>query len=284
MATARRGHWVSTLEEAAEAAAALARGESWNPPAFPRSPAIRSRLSRASATGPRGGRSPRALHRGHARPRGAVPDRAAAPARSLPRARARRRRALILDLGADEFTRGRPHPMIDPSGRAGLVREAGRRADVGMLLIDLVLGRAATRIPRRRARACDPRGKAGRLSRGPLARRRGIGRGNRARPSGPRGPDRAARSGGRRGASVECPGMPGRARCWLQPELRPSLFARGAMSPEALLGQPLQVINVGLEVFAGGTRGRGRHGGSCRLAAAGRRRGRGGAAGAAGRR
>ena len=32
--------------------------------------------------------------------------------------------------------------MIDPSGRAALIREAGRRADVGVLLIDLVLGRA----------------------------------------------------------------------------------------------------------------------------------------------
>ncbi|MBM3219237.1 MAG: hypothetical protein FJZ38_11270 [Candidatus Rokubacteria bacterium] len=55
----------------------------------------------------------------------------------------------VMDLGADEFTRGRPHPMIDPSARDGLVREAGRTAGVGVLLLDLVLGRAAHPDPAR---------------------------------------------------------------------------------------------------------------------------------------
>src|SRR5262249_26522588 len=49
----------------------------------------------------------------------------------------------ILDLGADEFTVGRPHPMLDPEARAARVREAGRDPAVGVLLVDLVLGRAA---------------------------------------------------------------------------------------------------------------------------------------------
>jgi hypothetical protein len=49
----------------------------------------------------------------------------------------------IVDLGDDEYTRGRPHPMIDPSQREAMLREAGEARDVGLLLLDLVLGRAA---------------------------------------------------------------------------------------------------------------------------------------------
>jgi FdrA protein len=49
----------------------------------------------------------------------------------------------ILDLGADEFTRGRPHPMIDTRLRGTLIREAGRDLTVGVVLLDLVLGRGA---------------------------------------------------------------------------------------------------------------------------------------------
>jgi FdrA protein len=29
---------------------------------------------------------------------------------------------VLLDLGAEEYTRGVPHPMIDPSGRLALLR------------------------------------------------------------------------------------------------------------------------------------------------------------------
>ena len=49
----------------------------------------------------------------------------------------------LLDLGADEFTAGRPHPMIDPGPR--LDRFAAEAADpsCGVLLLDVVLGHAA---------------------------------------------------------------------------------------------------------------------------------------------
>jgi FdrA protein len=45
-----------------------------------------------------------------------------------------------LDLGEEEYTRGRPHPMIDPVARAELV--AGTMADttVSVVLLDVVLG------------------------------------------------------------------------------------------------------------------------------------------------
>src|SRR5262249_32896031 len=49
----------------------------------------------------------------------------------------------VVDLGADEFTAGRPHPMLDPEARAARVREAGDDRALGVLLVDLVLGHAA---------------------------------------------------------------------------------------------------------------------------------------------
>ncbi|HEX6981022.1 MAG TPA: acyl-CoA synthetase FdrA [Alphaproteobacteria bacterium] len=46
----------------------------------------------------------------------------------------------IVDLGADEFTRGRPHPMIDPSVRDDMLRETLKDRRVGAVLIDVVIG------------------------------------------------------------------------------------------------------------------------------------------------
>jgi FdrA protein len=50
---------------------------------------------------------------------------------------------LCLDLGEEEFTRGRPHPMIDPEPRAEQVREQGRDRATAVILIDVVLGHGA---------------------------------------------------------------------------------------------------------------------------------------------
>ena len=49
----------------------------------------------------------------------------------------------IIDLGSDEFTRGRPHPMIDPSVRDDVLREALKEPNAGIVLLDLVLGHGA---------------------------------------------------------------------------------------------------------------------------------------------
>jgi FdrA protein len=51
--------------------------------------------------------------------------------------------SVLLDLGAEEYTRGRPHPMIDPSGRLELLREAGEDPSVAVVLLDVVLGHGA---------------------------------------------------------------------------------------------------------------------------------------------
>lgn len=46
--------------------------------------------------------------------------------------------AKVIDLGDDVYTRGRPHPMIDPSVRGEMIEALGE--DVGILLLDVVLG------------------------------------------------------------------------------------------------------------------------------------------------
>jgi FdrA protein len=55
--------------------------------------------------------------------------------------------AEVIDFGDDEYTAGRPHPMIDPAARAQHVAAAGRRGDVGVLLIDCVLGHGSSPDP-----------------------------------------------------------------------------------------------------------------------------------------
>jgi FdrA protein len=49
----------------------------------------------------------------------------------------------ILDLGDDEYTVGRPHPMIDPRLRSGMIEEAGQDPRVAVILLDIVLGYAS---------------------------------------------------------------------------------------------------------------------------------------------
>jgi FdrA protein len=46
----------------------------------------------------------------------------------------------MIDLGDDQFTRGRPHPMIEPAVRDAPLAAALADADVGVVLIDVVLG------------------------------------------------------------------------------------------------------------------------------------------------
>jgi FdrA protein len=55
--------------------------------------------------------------------------------------------AQVLDLGDDEYTAGRPHPMIDPAARADRVAAAGGQADIGLVLVDLVLGHGSADDP-----------------------------------------------------------------------------------------------------------------------------------------
>ncbi len=45
-----------------------------------------------------------------------------------------------LDLGSDEFTRGRPHPMIDPTLRLQYLARAAQDPETAVILMDIVLG------------------------------------------------------------------------------------------------------------------------------------------------
>lgn len=46
----------------------------------------------------------------------------------------------ILDLGEEEYTKGRPHPMIDAEARVDILREQGADPSVAVILLDVVLG------------------------------------------------------------------------------------------------------------------------------------------------
>jgi len=50
---------------------------------------------------------------------------------------------VCLDLGEEEYTRGRPHPMIDLRTRLELLRESGAEDEVAVILLDVVLGHGA---------------------------------------------------------------------------------------------------------------------------------------------
>jgi len=154
--------WVSTLEDAAEAAVAMVRGRAWAPRAFSDPIAVRARIGALAPRpgGRRGGLL--GLFTG-----GTLAHEARLILEPLLGPIGHR----ILDLGADEFTRGRPHPMIDVSARDARVREAGASSEVAVILLDLVLGRAAHPDPARSLAAAigDARAAAARDERALLA-------------------------------------------------------------------------------------------------------------------
>lgn len=53
----------------------------------------------------------------------------------------------IVDLGEDEFTQGRAHPMLDATLRAEEIARVGKETDVAALLVDVVLGHGAAADP-----------------------------------------------------------------------------------------------------------------------------------------
>ncbi|MEN3300040.1 MAG: FdrA protein, partial [Pseudonocardia sp.] len=48
-----------------------------------------------------------------------------------------------LDLGEEEYTKGRPHPMIDAEARIELLREQAADPSVAVIVLDVVLGHGA---------------------------------------------------------------------------------------------------------------------------------------------
>ncbi|MBF4770433.1 protein FdrA [Nocardioides agariphilus] len=52
-----------------------------------------------------------------------------------------------LDLGEEEYTRGRPHPMIDPEARLEVLSEHAADPQVAVIILDVVLGHGADADP-----------------------------------------------------------------------------------------------------------------------------------------
>ena len=47
---------------------------------------------------------------------------------------------VLIDLGSDEYTRGRPHPMIDPTVRDEELTKALADPTLAVILLDVVIG------------------------------------------------------------------------------------------------------------------------------------------------
>lgn len=141
-----RVHAVATLEEAAYAALALARGESTGMAAAPDGAVEIPQLAGAQ-------RYLRGLYSGGTYCTEAqlvwkqagicawsnVPIDAAQALRACDQSREH----TAIDLGADEFTLGRPHPMIDFNARTGRLLREARDPGVAAIVLDVVLGHGA---------------------------------------------------------------------------------------------------------------------------------------------
>jgi len=72
-----------------------------------------------------------------------LPCRSNAPAHGAMPLDARSGDHVFIDMGDDEYTRGRPHPMIDPTLRNAAIVDAADDPRVAVLLFDVVLGYGA---------------------------------------------------------------------------------------------------------------------------------------------
>ncbi len=146
-----RATWVSTLDEAADAAVALLAGKTWNPVAFRDPGAAKAAFGEIQKlkgetpgavlglyTGGTLAHETHLLLKEHLKAvnlNGKI-DRDETVSR-------------IIDLGGDEYTVGRPHPMIAPETRTEIVEKMGDLEHVGVALFDLVIGRGSHEDPAR---------------------------------------------------------------------------------------------------------------------------------------
>lgn len=148
---ARGGRWSSagTLDEAADAALRIVGVERQRSrEAAPDPASLRSRLSR-------GQRNVRGLFAGgsfcfqaqHIFRRAGIAVRSNAPIDPAQRLDGAPGGHIFLDLGGDEFTRGRPHPMIDARLRRERIVAEGNDPSTAVLLLDVLLGYGAAPDP-----------------------------------------------------------------------------------------------------------------------------------------
>ena len=148
-------HGITTVATLEDTCGAIVAGSRWSPRAFSLSPEdVRRQVEAARRGLPPGGTASRGLYAG-----GTLAHEAAlilepwlgpidtnmAP-RPQPLASSRSRHQIV-DLGADEHTVSRAHPMLDPTLRLEAIAAAARDDDVGVLLLDVVLGLGAATDP-----------------------------------------------------------------------------------------------------------------------------------------
>lgn len=127
--------WVETLDQAADAAAALLSGKTWHCGTFSDAALVRKHLAGSDDRAGFQGRQILGLYTG-----GTL---AYETSHLLKGALGKEHTHKILDLGDDEYTVGRPHPMIDPKVRTDMIVKAGSDSKIAVLLLDLVLGKGA---------------------------------------------------------------------------------------------------------------------------------------------
>ncbi|HKZ07632.1 MAG TPA: acyl-CoA synthetase FdrA [Methylomirabilota bacterium] len=141
---------VATLEDAAAAAVAGRRGREWAPRAFSDPAAARHRVKAFRAARGPAGVAVRGLYAGGTLAyeallilepllgAGSVGGNLGGHGGGSHR---------VLDLGADEFTVGRAHPMLDAALRIEEIASAAKEPDTAVLLVDVVLGHGAAPDP-----------------------------------------------------------------------------------------------------------------------------------------
>ena len=131
--------WVETLDQAADAAVALLGGKEWDNRLFSDVATVRTQLAAAEGSG----------NLEHKRILGLYTGGTLAYETSylFKTAFGSDHPHRILDLGDDQYTVGRPHPMIDPGVRTDKILAAGTDPDIGVLLLDLVLGKGSHENP-----------------------------------------------------------------------------------------------------------------------------------------
>ena len=144
-------HVATSLRHAADVAVALAAGQRI-PAAMADAPeAARAVVERGAAAMARSQRAVRALFTGGtfcyeaqlAFVARGLACRSNAPADGVGTFDGRFDGHVFLDLGDDDYTRGRPHPMIDPGLRDAMIRTQGADPQVAAILFDVVLGYGA---------------------------------------------------------------------------------------------------------------------------------------------
>jgi FdrA protein len=162
----------------------------------------------------------------------------------------------VIDLGDDAYTRGRPHPMIDPSVRAERLPAVFDDPENAVLLLDVVLGHGSDP---------DPAGALAPVIADGLARLHAEGRDLAVvasvcgTESDPQSLSAQTRTLEQAGVAV-LPSNVAAVRHALATSHRPAAAAAEAPDPiRRLLAEPPQIINIGLRAFAETLHERGAH-------------------------